>query len=157
MNIYIILGFLILIIFLIFFRILIGKIINKYNKKNCTLKTTRSRPPPIVVDYEVNDSNIRTKKYPICPNLDDYIHKSELIPNYTFSINPYYIKQTETCEDKANSSVHIQNINKKVIQNIINKKVEKKVEEKIKKTYCQSKSDMYEYDWVPVLDSECIV
>ena len=106
MNIYVAISILILIVFLVCIRVVILKIIKKRRQSKC-----KSRP--VTYKKPAND----------CPNLDDYVHRSELVPNHTFRINPYYVKQIE--KEKCKSP--------------------------------REKPNMYEYDWIPVLDSECIV
>lgn len=149
-------GILILIVFLVAIRILIKKIIKKRNQEKCKLKlepvdintsTTGTLPQTTITgtcimssepDMLSDPSDESMYSEPIdyttdkeaskCPDLKDYVHKSELVPNMTFRTNPYFVK----------------------------KRCPKTKIAKSKSEPCR-KTTQYEYDWIPVLDTECVV
>jgi len=152
-------GLLILIVFLVAIRILIKKIIKKRNQEKCNPKLDPVSVPHTTVtgtcmssepsdhrmhsdpsDHRMHSDPLDEGMYsePIdystdkeastCPDLKDYVHKSELVPNMTFRTNPYFVKKT--CS-KAECT-------------------------KTKSDPCR-KTTHYEYDWIPVLETECVV
>ena len=107
-------------------------------QKKHKLKTCE-RPPIISAPSNpepIEDKQQEEPKCETCPNLDEYIHRSELVPNLSFRVNPYFVKG----KPKKNS--------KKIA------KLKKKLDENSKA--CR-KTDGYQYDWIPVLESECAV
>lgn len=122
MILYVIISIIILILFLFFMRDVLIKIMNKRRNSKCKTRPVTYEKPVSTLDGETLPAS--------CPNLDDYVHRSELVPEYTFRINPYYVKQ-------------IEKIDKTVYKNGT--------------CNCDEKPNMYEYDWIPVLDSECRV
>mgnify|MGYP001181715649 FL=1 len=130
--VYVFITIFILIIFLILIRQIVLEIQKKHKLKTCkkpTISPPSSNPEPI---EEKKDE----PKCETCPNLDEYIHRSELVPNLSFRVNPYFVKGKP----------------KKNLKKI--KKLKKRLEEK--SNACR-KTDGYQYDWIPVLESECAV